>query len=435
MATLRKSTLQSKKSGSRPISKRASTPSTKKENPKILMLAGEHSGDLLGGELIRELKKNFPYLETFGVGGEKMIEEGFVSIESMEELSIIGFSAILFKYRFLKALIGKLLDVAVEKNCTHAVLIDYPGFNLRLAKALKKLGITVVFYVSPQLWAWKFDRIYTIRDNVDLMLVLFPFEKEIYDRYEVPCEFVGHPLAIRLREKIRKEESIPEPDDKTHFHFTIALMPGSRSGEIRRILNDLLETAGRLSDHYEIEKKKIRFLLPNINQKEEVFILEQIGLAKSKFPNLKIEYLFDRSLRAMEASDLVLVTSGTATLEVAYFEKPMVILYKVSMFTYVIGSFFIRTPYIGLVNILSGKEICRELVQAECSPIHIAEESIQLLDNKKYRSKMIEEVRQVKETLGVENSSKHASREITKLLRDTFKKSEQEGTADPTLES
>lgn len=113
----------------------------------------------------------------------------------------------------------------------------------------------------------------------------------------------------------------------------------------------------------------------------------------------------------------------------------MVILYKVSMFTYVIGSFFIRTPYIGLVNILSGKEICRELVQAECSPIHIAEESIQLLDNKKYRSKMIEEVRQVKETLGVENSSKHASREITKLLRDTFKKSEQEGTADPTLES
>ncbi len=116
------------------------------------MLAGEHSGDLLGGELIRELKKNFPYLETFGVGGEKMIEEGFVSIESMEELSIIGFSAILFKYRFLKALIGKLLDVAVEKNCTHAVLIDYPGFNLRLAKALKKLGITVVFLCfSPTL--------------------------------------------------------------------------------------------------------------------------------------------------------------------------------------------------------------------------------------------------------------------------------------------
>lgn len=201
-----------------------------------------------------------------------MIEEGFVSIESMEELSIIGFSAILFKYRFLKALIGKLLDVAVEKNCTHAVLIDYPGFNLRLAKALKKLGITVVFYVSPQLWAWKFDRIYTIRDNVDLMLVLFPFEKEIYDRYGVPCEFVGHPLAIRLREKIRKEESILEPDDKTHFHFTIALMPGSRSGEIRRILNDLLETAGRLSDHYEIEKRKsVFFYRTSIKRKKFLF--------------------------------------------------------------------------------------------------------------------------------------------------------------------
>ncbi|EMJ90586.1 lipid-A-disaccharide synthase [Leptospira alstonii] len=429
MATLRKSTLQSKKSGSQ--SKRAPVVSGKKDDPKILMLAGEHSGDLLGGELIRELKKNFSDLETFGVGGERMIEEGFTSIESMEELSIIGFSAILFKYGFLKKLIGRLIDVAVERNCTHAVLIDYPGFNLRLAKELKKLGITVVFYVSPQLWAWKFDRIYTIRDNIDLMLVLFPFEKEIYDRYGVPCEFVGHPLAVRLREKIRKETLLPDPEDKTHFHSTITLMPGSRSGEIRRILNDLLETAGRLSDHYETEKKKIRFLLPNINQKEEVYILERIELVKTKYPNLKIEYLFDRSLRAIEASDLVLVTSGTATLEVAYFEKPMVILYKVSMFTYVIGSLFIRTPHIGLVNILSGKEICRELVQAECTPTHIAEESILLLDNKKYRSKTIEDVSKVKEALGNENSSRHASREITKLIKGIPKKAGQETTVEP----
>ncbi|PJZ57912.1 lipid-A-disaccharide synthase [Leptospira barantonii] len=422
MATLRKSTLQPKKSGNQPASKRSITASIKKEDPKILMLAGEHSGDLLGGELIRELKKNFPDLETFGVGGERMIEEGFTSIESMEELSIIGFSAILFKYRFLKALIGRLLDVAIEKNCTHAILIDYPGFNLRLAKELKKLGITVIFYVSPQLWAWKFNRIYTIRDNIDLMLVLFPFEKDIYDRYGVPCEFVGHPLAVRLREKIRKEAVIAEPEDKTHFHSVITLMPGSRSGEIRRILNDLLETAGQLSDHYENEKKKVRFLLPNINQKEEVYILEQIELAKTKYVNLKIEYLFDRSLRAIEASDLVLVTSGTATLEVAYFEKPMIILYKVSMLTYVIGSLFIKTPHIGLVNILSGKEICREIVQAECTPAHIVEESIALLENKKYRTKTIEEIRKVKEALGNENSSRHASREITKLIKGIYKR-------------
>ncbi|PJZ52689.1 lipid-A-disaccharide synthase [Leptospira adleri] len=416
MATLRKSTLQPKKSSSHPAPKRESAP-LKREDPKILMLAGEHSGDLLGGELIRELKKNFPDLETFGVGGERMIEEGFESIESMEELSIIGFSAILFKYRFLKALIGRLLDAAVERNCTHAILIDYPGFNLRLAKELKKLGITVIFYVSPQLWAWKFNRIYGIRETIDLMLVLFPFEKEIYDRYGVPCEFVGHPLAVRLREKIRKEAPITEPEDKTHFHAVVTLMPGSRSGEIKRILNDLLETAGQLSQHYESEKKKVRFLLPNINQKEELYILEQIELAKTKYPHLKVEYLFDRSLRAIEASDLVLVTSGTATLEVAYFEKPMVILYKVSMFTYAIGSLFIRTPNIGLVNILSGKEICRELVQAECTPVHIVAESIDLLENKKYRAKAIEEIRKVKESLGSENSSRHAAREITKLIK------------------
>lgn len=165
-----------------------------------------------------------------------------------------------------------------------------------------------------------------------------------------------------------------------------------------------------------------------------MYILEQIEFAKSKFPNLKIEYLFDRSLRAIEASDLVLVTSGTATLEVAYFEKPMVILYKVSIFTYFIGSLFIRTPYIGLVNILSGKEICRELIQAECTPMHISEESIQLLDNKKYRTKMIEEVRQVKEALGIENSSRHASREITKLIKG-FSKKIGTGSENPELQA
>lgn len=203
-------------------------------------------------------------------------------------------------------------------------------------------------------------------------------------------------------------------------------MPGSRSGEIRRILNDLLQSAGQLADHYENNNKKIRFLLPNINQKEEVFILEKIELAKSKFPNLTIEYLFDRSLRAIEISDLVLVASGTATLEVAYFEKPMIILYKVSMFTYVIGSLFIQTPNIGLVNILSGQEICRELIQAECSPNNIVEETLALLENKKYRNKIIEDVRKVKEALGSENSSRYASREITKLIKGIAKKTGQE---------
>ncbi|MDV6234632.1 lipid-A-disaccharide synthase [Leptospira ellisii] len=422
MANLRKSTPHSKKPVNVPQLAKRESGTSRKEDPKILMLAGEHSGDLLGGELLRELKKNFPELEAFGVGGERMIEEGFDSIESMEELSIIGFSAVLFKYRFLKKLIGRILNEAVARNCTHAILIDYPGFNLRLAKELKKLGITVVFYVSPQLWAWKFNRIYTIRENVDLMLVLFPFEKEIYDRYGVPCEFVGHPLAVRLREKLRKEALIEETGEKIHYHFTVTLMPGSRSGEIRRLLSDMLESAGKIDEHYESEKKKIRFLLPNINQKEELYILERIENAKTKYPNLKIEYLFDRSLRAIEAADLVLVASGTATLEVAYFEKPMVILYKVSMFTYAIGSLFIRTANIGLVNILSGREICREIVQAECTPPHIVEESLSLLENKKYRNKTIEDIRKVKESLGSENSSRHAAREIAKLIKTNPKK-------------
>nr|WP_243393419.1 lipid-A-disaccharide synthase [Leptospira perolatii] len=386
--------------------------------PVFLVLAGEHSGDLLGAELIRELKKTNPDFQFFGVGGPRMIEEGFDSIENMEELSVIGFTAILFKYRFLKALMERLVQTAVLRSCTHAILVDYPGFNLRLAARLKALGIKVIFYVSPQLWAWKFDRIYTVQKNVDLMLVLFPFEKDLYDQYGVKSVYVGHPIAMRIREKLKKEAVIAPGEEKSTNQFIVTLMPGSRSSEIRRVLGILLETAKLLHTDLEAEKKKIKFYLPNINVKEEEYILTKISEIEAVQPGLKIEYYFDRSLRAIEASDLVLVTSGTATLEVVYFEKPMVILYKVSFLTYLIGSRLIRTPFIGLVNILSGKETCRELIQAECTPEEAREESLNILKNKRYRNQMIEEIQAVKSSLGEENSSRNAAKAIFRMLKE-----------------
>ncbi|TGK19384.1 lipid-A-disaccharide synthase [Leptospira fluminis] len=423
MVTSRKSTAPKKdspKSKKSSVKPRASAGEWKFDSsPSFLFLAGEHSGDLLGGELIHELKKTYPESPFFGVGGPRMMEEGFDSIENMEELSVIGFTAVLFKYKFLKSLMERIVEEATARSCTHAVLVDYPGFNLRLARRLKALGIKVIFYVSPQLWAWKFNRIYMIRECVDLMLVLFPFEKELYDKYGVRSVFVGHPIAQRIKEKIKKEAVFPETgENKPSSMYIVTLMPGSRSGEIRRILQTLLQTAKLLHEALEKEKKHVRFLLPNINAKEEEFILRSIEKISALTPNLNVEYSFDRSLRAIEASDLVLVASGTATLEVVYFEKPMVILYKVSFLTYLIASQVIRTPYIGLVNILSGRETARELIQAECTPEMAFEESLAILKNKKYRHAMIEEISSVKRSLGDEATSRNAAKAVVHFIKE-----------------
>ncbi|PJZ24331.1 lipid-A-disaccharide synthase [Leptospira hartskeerlii] len=410
----KKSSLKPKKAGDKIRTENLSVPSS----PVFMILAGEHSGDLLGAEVLKELKKHDPELTFFGIGGPRMLEEGFDSIENMEELSVIGFTAVLFKYKFLKALMDRLVEEAVARSCTHAILVDYPGFNLRLAARLKELGIKVIFYVSPQLWAWNFGRIYQIKETIDLMLVLFPFEKKIYDDYGVRSVFVGHPIAQRIKEKIRKEAQIPV-DEKQLAHLqTITLMPGSRTGEIHRMLDTLLKSAALIHQEAEAEKKHVRFLIPNINLKEEEFIQTKIKETEEAYPGIKIEYLFDRSLRCIEASDIVLVTSGTATLEVVYFEKPMVILYKVSLLSYFISAFLIRTPFIGLVNILSGRETVKELIQAECTPEETVRETMAILKNKKYRNQMIEEIRSVKESLGEEHSSKNASKAILQFLKE-----------------
>ena len=192
----------------------------------------------------------------------------------------------------------------------YAILIDYPGFNLHLAEKLREKGIKIIFYVSPQIWAWRFKRIFKIRDCVDLMLVLFPFEKKIYDEYNVNSEFVGHPLCTRMKEKVETEKPISIKKDI----ITICLMPGSRSGEITRLLDPLLDSAVKIKKEFDSQKKDVQFILPNINKSQEEYILEKLKLAKEEW-NLRVEYFFDNTAKCLEACDLVILSSGTATLE------------------------------------------------------------------------------------------------------------------------
>jgi lipid-A-disaccharide synthase len=376
----------------------------------ILIVAGEHSGDSLGGELIKELKKGNSLVQFFGIGGASMISEGVQSLYDIEEMNVIGFSGILFKYHKLRKIANQLVKECIVKKVKYVILIDYPGFNLELSSMLKKSNpdIKVIFYVSPQIWAWRFNRIHKIKDYVDLQLLLFPFEKKIYDKYNIPNVVVGHPLMGKMKEQLEGGIEIPISESKKR----IVLMPGSRSGEIRRLLPILLDVASVLhSNHPDLD-----FLIPGINEKESNFIENSIETFRINHPNIPISYHFNNSARCLEKSDLVILSSGTATLEVAYFKKPMIILYINSFLTHFIGKRVLLIPYVGLVNILAEKFIVKEFLQGECNTSNITKEANHILDDATYRESMIAYVSQIGESLGTGDASKKASNAILKLI-------------------
>lgn len=415
--------MQKKKS--KPTSKKSPIKKSKAKqttvNPKLpqikekfLIVCGEPSGDLLGANLIEELRKTGGDFSFMGIGGNEMIRSGFSSLYDIESLSVIGFTGILTKYFPLKRIAKDLVEKAVENNVRYAILIDYPGFNLHLAEKLREKGIKIIFYVSPQIWAWRFKRIFKIRDCVDLMLVLFPFEKKIYDEYNVNSEFVGHPLCTRMKEKVETEKPISIKKDI----ITICLMPGSRSGEITRLLDPLLDSAVKIKKEFDSQKKDVQFILPNINKSQEEYILEKLKLAKEEW-NLRVEYFFDNTAKCLEACDLVILSSGTATLEVTYFEKPMIIIYKMSFISFQIGLRLVTTKDVGLVNILAGKRICQEFLQNEANGENIFKEAMRILNDDEYRFEMIGQIKDVKMSLGDGNAGKKASGAILKLIQSS----------------
>lgn len=364
----------------------------------VIVIAGEHSGDLLGGDIVARLK-SMGYATFFGTGGNRMAEQGVELIRNVEAMTVVGFVEALKAYRSLKSLADQLTDMAVARGVKTAILIDYPGFNLRFGAMLKKKGIRVIHVVSPQIWAWKYGRIKQIRQVVDLMLVLYHFEKDIYDKEGVNAKFIGHPLTVKIPERLKKEPVV-EPFNG----ITVGLLPGSRRSEVMRLLKPMLEAAELLREKYEA----IRFLLPGVNPRVREYIQTQIAA----HPNLNIEYRENCSLRVMKSSNLVILSSGTATLETTWFSRPMIILYKVGFLNFLIASIVIRIRFIGLPNILAKKGIIQELLQSEVNPRNIFQEAVRILDDNKYSGTMIRELSQVKSSLGDEDPSELAAKYI-----------------------
>lgn len=369
----------------------------------VALVAGEASGDILGSSLMVALKKQYPDIRFIGVGGPKMEAEGLSSMFPMERLSIMGLVEVLGRlpelivrrYRLIRDLIAAKPDVFIG--------IDAPDFNLGIELKLRQAGIKTVHYVSPSVWAWKQKRIFKIKKACDLMLTLFPFEKAFYQEHNVPVCFVGHPLADEIplyidraeaKQKLGLSEEIP----------VVALMPGSRGGEVKRLAPLFLETAKKIL----IEYPNVHFVMPCANPQRRAQIEELL-----KDYTLPITLLDGQTHTALGACNLVLIASGTATLEALLCERPMVVSYKIAPLTYLIAKRIVKTPYISLPNLLAGRLLVPELIQDMATPDILLENLRPLLDG--YTQDQTESFKAIHLTLR-QNASTQAADAILKLV-------------------
>jgi lipid-A-disaccharide synthase len=331
------------------------------------IVAGEKSGDILGASLICSLRKHFPNAKFIGIGGPEMLSLGCESLAPMDRLSVMGFVEPLGRLPELFNLKRKLQDRFLRERIDVFIGIDSPDFNLRLAKTLRKKGLKTVHFVSPSVWAYRKSRIYSIKKSVDLMLTLFPFESEIYENNDIPVAFVGHPLADLIgfedrRSPARQLYGFSE-DNKV-----IALMPGSRAGEISRLAPIFYEAAIHSLQKY----PDLEFLIPYSDTKAKSLLSLQLN--QVKMPLKERFNLVNNSHEAISASDFVIMASGTATLEAMLLRRPMIICYKLAPLSFIIGSYLLKIPYIGLPNLLLGKKIVPEYIQKSVTPNALSKE-------------------------------------------------------------
>lgn len=368
---------------------------------KILIIAGEASGDLYGAHLVRALKGLLPDAVFTGVGGSKMREAGVEILHSIDDLAIIGVFEVLPRINVIKNLFSLLKRKIEADKFDAAILVNYPGFNLRFAKVLKSRRIPVIFYSSPQVWAWAGWRLRAIRKYIDKMMVFFKFEEEFYKKNRIEAEFVGHPLVDIV--KPVKDGEIK----RNSLLKTVSLVPGSRRSEIESLFLTMLEAA-RLMWH---EDKNIRFLVTKHPE-----ISPEIYLKKMERYNLPLELVDGRIHDCLKASDLAIVVSGSVTLEAGILRVPMIITNRLSFLNAIIYLLLVRLDNIGLVNIIAGKRIVPELVQYDATPRKLAREALLILKNEQRYKRIKEDLSTVNKLLGPPGASDRAALSIAKLL-------------------
>ncbi len=382
-----------------------------KSHINLVIIAGEASGDLHGSHLVEALEKLQPGITFSGLGGPLMQRTGVEVYEDLTRLAVVGFWEVLKHFKNFKRVFQTILNKIKETSPAAVILIDYPGFNLRLAREIKKSGLQtkVIYYISPQVWAWKESRMKLIREVCDQMLVILPFEKKFYARRGMNVEFVGHPILDSLKTTNSPENFLALIGFSNQYP-TIGLLPGSREKEIERLLPVMLEAAKILYT----QNNRLQFLL----MKAQSVRLSHLEKFSSRY-SLPLRVIGDQTYNGINASTVCMVTSGTATLETAILQKPMVVVYKTSWLTWALAKFLIKIPTIGLVNVVAGKKIVPECIQFEATPEKIAREIKLIYTNEKKIAEMKSELRKVKESLGAPGASRRAAEIILKTLHKT----------------
>ncbi|MFJ3044913.1 lipid-A-disaccharide synthase [Herbaspirillum chlorophenolicum] len=348
----------------------------------IALVAGESSGDLLGSRLLAGLRERLPDVRLHGIGGEHMMAQGFTSDWPMDKLTVRGLFEVIPRYREIKGIQEDLRDRLLADRPDVFVGVDYPGFNLGLEEQLRKAGIPTIHFIGPQIWAWRGWRIKKIARAVSHMLVIFPFEENIYRNAGIPVTYVGHPLA----EVIPMQPDMPAARARLGLKQdarVVAILPGSRMGELKHNGEGFLAAARLLKQR----ESSLQFVTPMAGDRQMAFFLEQIRLGS--YEDLEIKVISGQSHSAMEAADAVLVASGTASLEVALYKKPMVISYKVMWASYQIMRHMGYQPWVGLPNILAREYLVPELLQHDATPQALADAMWHQLDDHAQQQRLV----------------------------------------------
>jgi len=373
----------------------------------VFIVAGEASGDLHAANLSKELLKLDASIQLEGMGGKNMREAGVNILFDASDLAVMGIVEVLAKYRMIKGVLNQ-----IKKHISHTrpdllVLVDYQEFNQRLAAYAKDNGIKVLFYIGPQVWAWRPGRVYKMAKIVDQMAVIFPFEVELYKKAGVPVSFTGHPLIDEvIPDKSRQQaREILGLQDQT----TIGLFPGSRISEVERLLPVLINTAQLLKQ----KKPEAQFVLPMAST------IRRDDLTKFELDlsALEVHIVEDKTHDVMQACDVIVVASGTATLEIGLMEIPMVIIYRMSPISYFILRRLVKLTHVGLVNIVPGKEIIKEFLQGDAQPEKLVAEVLRILDDTDYNKNMRDELALLRDLLGHAGGSKNVASLAFEMLQ------------------
>ena len=371
-----------------------------------MIVAGEASGDLHGSNLVKEIHRIDSSIRFYGIGGKKLKEAGVELIASSSDMAVVGLTEVVFKLKFILKVMGLLKKSLREDKPDLLILIDYPDFNLFLARTARKNGVRVFYYISPQVWAWRKRRIKQIEKVVDRMAVILPFEAQVYDKSKLDVSFVGHPLLDAVKKKYSKKEALKKFGLEEGF-VTIGILPGSRESEAKKLLPEMLKAAEILKHKF----TSVEFVLPLADTLNIDFVLRIID----QYP-VEVRIIRDDIYDVISISDIVMVASGTATLETALLETPMVIIYKISNLSYYIGKMLINVNNIGLVNIIAGKTIVPEFIQDEAAASNIAEEISDILANSSKMDKIKQELSRVRGNLGSPGAARRAARLVYEMI-------------------